>query len=142
MSLALLFMAQLAAAATDGPELADVERAVARCDSGAMTKIFASEPQRRRAAVIAVFAEQQAIVAARRALAQRRYEALGRPPVGPEAAPAPAQNFDLEAQALADRQEALNDARMLGSMRDGALDMMRQQYLTACNGALASATSK
>ncbi|MBT2186420.1 hypothetical protein [Sphingobium nicotianae] len=156
MSLAFFLLTQAAIGIPTGPDLAEVERAVGKCDSGTMTKIFAGEPQRRRAAMIAIFNEQQAVVEARRALAQRRFEAMNRPPapvqpsqsipaqpgatpVPAVAAAAPSPNFDMEAQQLADRQQALDDARMLGGMRDNALDMMRQQYLIGCNGSLASA---
>jgi hypothetical protein len=139
MTIALALIAQLSAAALAGPDLVEVERAVAKCDGGAMTKIFGAEPQRRRAALIAVFNEQQAIVSARQALAQRRFEAAGKPASPPDVAPIPAPNFDLEAQALADRQQRLDDSRMLGGLRDNALDMMRQHYLTGCNGALTGA---
>jgi|GEM_PF-1271349 len=147
MNLALLLMTQLAVGATAGPDLAEVDRAVAKCDSGAMTKVFGKEPERRRAAMIAIFTEQQAIASERRALAQRRYDALAKPaPAVPDAAampaavPVPTANFELEQQALTDRQQALDDARMLGEMRDKALDTMRQQYLTACNTGLAQAS--
>jgi hypothetical protein len=148
MSLTLLVMAQLAAGAGEGPDLAEVDRAVAKCDSGAMTKIFGKEPERRRTAMIAIFTEQQAIAAERRTLAQRRYEAMSNPapampeagpPTAPAPAPTPAANFELEKQLLADRQQALDDARMLAEMRDKALDTMRQQYLTTCNTGLARA---
>jgi len=145
MALTLLLLAQIVVAAADGPDLSEVERAVGKCDSGAMTKIFGKEPERRRAAMIAVFAEQQAIVAARRSLALRRFETMSKPaaPAPPEAALDGAvslvANFDLEKQSLADRQQALDDARMLGDMRDKALDMMRQHYLTTCNARLTSA---
>jgi len=94
--------------------------------------------------MISIFTEQQAIAAERRMLAQRRYEAMSKPAAAtPEAgaapAPAPAVNFELEKQALADRQQTLDDARMLAEMRDRALDTMRQQYLTTCNAGLARA---
>ncbi len=142
MSLALLLLAQASAVALDGPDLAEVERAVGKCDTGAMTKVFIAEPQRRRAAFIALFNEQQAIVTARRTLAQRRFDAMSKPAMLAESAPAApplAQpDFSLEAQMIADRQQALDDARMLGAMRDNALDMMRQHYLLGCNGSLAS----
>lgn len=143
MGLALLLLAQASAVALDGPDLAEVERAVGKCDTGAMTKVFGKEPERRRATVIALFNEQQAIMTARRTLAQRRFDAMSKPATPAESAPVappPAQpDFALEAQTLADRQQALDDARMLGAMRDNALDMMRQHYLLGCNGSLASA---
>lgn len=158
----MLLTLQLAALTIDGPALADVEQAVGKCDGGAMNKIFTAEPQRRRAAVIGFYTEQQAIVVARRALALRRFEAMSKPVVAvqapaaapvsasqsviaPVAAPAPiaalAPSFDLDAQALSDRQQALDDARMLNGLRENALDMMRQQYLNSCNNGLARAGS-
>jgi hypothetical protein len=79
-------------------------------------------------------------VAERQALAQRRLDGQAKP-AGAPAAPQPAGtvSFDVEAQMLANRQQALDDARMLGNLRDAALDMMRQQYLLSCNSGLAQA---
>ncbi|MBN8820270.1 MAG: hypothetical protein J0I80_16300 [Sphingomonas sp.] len=143
MSLALLLLAQAAPMLVDGPDLKLVDRAVDKCDRDAMAKVFSAEPQRRRAMVIAVFNEQQAIVAERQALAQRRLDAQTKPAGAPvPAQPAGAVSFDVEAQMLANRQQALDDARMLGNLRDAALDMMRQQYLLSCNSGLAQASGK
>lgn len=146
MSLVLLMLAQAATLAIDGPDLAEVEKAVGKCNADALARIYAAEPQRRRSATIAMFNEQQAIVAARRALGQRRLDALARPASEAGMIPVTAlqsagasneQAMAIEAQALAERQQALDDARMLSAMRDSALDMMRQHYLTSCNSEMA-----
>ncbi len=142
MILAALILAQAASVLADGPDLHEVARAVDKCDRDVMAKVFSVEPQRRRAATIAMFNEQQALVTERQALAQRRLDVQGRQGKG-QAVPAsqwsgddPAR-IEFDAQALANRQQALDDARMLNNLRDSALDMMRQQYLVSCNGALA-----
>jgi len=133
---ALLFAAALNA---DGPDLAALDKAVARCDAKVMTSTFAEEPQRRRAFAIAAFNEQQEIVAARRELAARRMAAPSIPlaaPVGASTGPTDQRaEFDRQGYLLVERQQALDDARMLGAMRDQTLDLMRQQYLSKCSGA-------
>jgi len=139
----LLALVELAALA-DGPSLDTLDQAVTQCDRDVLTRVFAAEPARRRHAAIEAFHEQQAIVAARRDLAARRLAALSGapmplPPGSGAAQPggAPSTNFEVEAQQIADRQQALDDARMLDQMRDKALDMMRQQYLVSCSAGLA-----
>ena len=134
MMLALLLAAELSA---DGPDLAVIDKAVARCDARIMTSTFTAEPQRRRAFAIAAYHEQESIVAARRALATKRLAPVlvATPAAG---GLAPAGNADLEREAglVAERQQELDDIRMLAGQRDQLLDMMRQQYLTKCSGKL------
>lgn len=130
MALALLLAAALSA---EGPDLAAIDKAVARCDAKLMTATFAAEPQRRRAFGIAAFEEQQAIVAARRALAAKRLAPmLVATPAAGGLMPASNADLDHESGLLAERQQELDDARMLSGLRDQLLDMMRQQYLTRC----------
>ncbi|MBO9575803.1 MAG: hypothetical protein J7494_08720 [Sphingobium sp.] len=133
-----VFLLLAAAVSADGPDLAAIDRAVAKCDAKVMTSTFADEPQRRRAFAIAAFNEQQEIVAARRELAARRMPSPGAAPL-PAAAPVGATDeraeLDHQAHQLADRQQALDDTRMLSAMRDQVLDLMRQQYLSKCSGA-------
>jgi hypothetical protein len=121
----------------DGPDLAAIDKAVARCDAKAMSATFSAEPQRRRAFAIAAYEEQEAIVAARRALAAKRLQPLlvAAPAAGGLMPPDPAA-LDRDGQLLAERQHELDDTRMLAAMRDQLLDMMRQQYLTRCTGKL------
>ncbi|MBO9579762.1 MAG: hypothetical protein J7498_02620 [Sphingobium sp.] len=127
---ALLFAAALSA---EGPDLAALDKAVARCDAKFMTATFSAEPQRRRAFAIDAYHEQESIVAARRALAMKRLAPVlvAAPAAG---GPVPASNADLdrEASLIAERQQELDDVRMLSSQRDQLLDLMRQQYLAKC----------
>ncbi len=132
MAAALLFAAAIS---TDGPDLGAIDRAVAKCDAKVMSTTFSAEPQRRRAFAIEAFNEQQDIVAARRALAAKRLTpSLVPSPVTGGLMPADSRaEIDRESQLLAERQQALDDARMLGAMRDQALDLMRQQYVSRCS---------
>lgn len=132
MSLAALFIA--AALSTDGPDLAAIDKAVARCETKVMSATFAAEPGRRRAFAIAAFEEQQAIVAARRALAARRLTPMlvAVPAAGNLMPPDDRAAIDHDGAMLAERQAQLDDTRMLAAMRDQLLDMMRQQYLAKC----------
>lgn len=119
----------------DVPDLATIDRAVARCDTKVMSGTFSAEPQRRRAFAIAAFEEQEQIIAARRALAAKRLapQLVMTPAAG---GLAPADNnaeLDRQSRLLAERQQALDDARQLDSMRDQLLDMMRQQYVAKCS---------
>ena len=134
MALALLLAAALSA---EGPDLAAIDKAVARCDAKLMTATFASEPQRRRAFAIAAYQEQESIVAARRALAGKRLApVLVATPAAGGLVPPSSSDLDREAQLIAERQQELDDTRMLSGLRDQLLDMMRQQYLSKCSGKL------
>ena len=138
MSLFLLLAA--AAVNAEGPDLTTIDRAVAKCDAKVMTATFADEPQRRRAFAIAAFAEQESIVAARRALAARRLAPpaaqvpLAAPVGGAVSAEDERADMDRLGHILNERQQALDDARMLSGMRDQALDLMRQQYVSKSSG--------
>ena len=134
--MSLFFLLLSSAVSIDGPDLAAIDRAVAKCDAKVMTATFADEPQRRRAFAIAAFSEQQDIVSARRALIARRM------PPAPAITPLPVSvpvtaddhaELDRQAQLLAQRQQELDDARMLSAMRDQVLDLMRQQYVSKCS---------
>ncbi|MBO9671598.1 MAG: hypothetical protein J7485_13905 [Sphingobium sp.] len=129
---ALLFAAALS---VDGPDLAALDKAVARCDAKLMTATFSAEPQRRRAFAIDAYHEQEAIVVARRALAMKRLApVLVAAPAAGGLVPASNADLDHEAGLIAERQQELDDARMLSSQRDQLLDLMRQQYLAKCSG--------
>lgn len=134
MALALLLAAALSA---EGPDLAAIDKAVGRCDAKFMTATFAAEPQRRRAFGIAAYREQEAIVAARRDLAAKRLApVLVAGPAAGGLMPPSNADLDHENSLLAERQQELDDARMLSNLRDQLLDMMRQQYLSKCSGKL------
>ncbi len=132
MAAALLFAAAIS---TDGPDLGAIDRAVAKCDAKVMTSTFSAEPQRRRAFAIEAFHEQQDIVAARRALAARRLSpALVAAPAAGGLVPDNGRAaLDHERELLDERQQELDDARMLAGMRDQVLDLMRQQYVSRCS---------
>jgi len=115
----------LAAASTD---LGALDQAVARCDRNAANPVFAGEGARRSEFLLEAYREQQAIVADRADLAERR-RAL-RESVTPSAADDKA--LRLAEANLDDRQKALNDSRMLEGLRQDAIDTMRRYFLTNC----------
>ena len=122
MMLLLLF-------ASASAELDALDQAVARCDRAASTPAFASESERRSQFQLDAYKEQEAIVAARLDLAQRRREfreAAARTPAPEE------QKLALENALIEDRQRALNDQRMLEGLRREAMDAMRRHFLTHC----------
>jgi hypothetical protein len=138
-------LSMLALAVAGGPDLAAIDAAVAKCDSRLMARTFGDEPARRRAFAIAAFAEQKEIFDARAALAARRLATADAMEPMPGAIVAgvllsqPDDRFDRAAEALAERQRRLDDVRMLETMRDQTLDMMRAQYLSRCSGGRTSA---
>lgn len=129
----MITFALMGALAIEGPDLSTIDGAVAKCDSKIMTKTFADEPPRRRAFVIAAFAEQQEIVKARRALAERR-TALTQPGQTVQVTSEQKDAVERESHALAERQRELDDVRMLNGLREDALDLMRKQYVATCTG--------
>jgi len=129
----MIALAVMGALAIDGPDLSTIDTAVAKCDTKIMTKTFTDEPPRRRAFVIAAFAEQQEIVKARRALAEKRM-ALTQQGQTVQVTADQREGIEREGQALAERQRELDDVRMLNGLREDALDLMRKQYITTCSG--------
>ena len=116
----------LAAASAD---LDSLDQAVARCDRGVANPAFSNEAARRSQALLGAYREQEAIVAARLDLAQRRRdlrEASAKKNAAEE------QKLSLEESALEDRQRALNDLRMLEGIRQDAMDTMRRYFLLNC----------
>jgi hypothetical protein len=115
----------LAAASAD---LDALDQAVARCDRNAANPVFSSEAARRSQFLLDAYREQEAIVADRLALAgQRRALREAGPVKAAEQKP-----FDLQEQAIEDRQRALNDKRMLEGIREDAMDTMRRYFLNNC----------
>ena len=115
----------LAAASAD---LDALDQAVARCDRAAANPVFSAEAARRSQFLLDAYREQEAIVAARLDLSDRRRAAR-------EAATAKAADdkaMKLEEEALDDRQRALNDKRMLEGIREDAMDTMRRYFLNNC----------
>ena len=115
----------LAAASAD---LEALEGAVQRCDRNAANPTFAAETERRSRFLLDAFREQEAIVAARLDLAERR-RALRE--AGAKAT-AETQQLAVEETLIEDRQRALNDQRMLEGIRQQAMDAMRRHYLLHC----------
>ena len=120
--MALLLLAASAA------ELDTLDQAVARCDRGIANAAFSSEAGRRSQFLIDAFREQEAIVAARLEVAERR-RALREATDVPKPDAAAVQ---LESAALDDRQHALNDRRLLEGIRQDAIDAMRRYFLLHC----------
>ena len=116
----------LAAASAD---LDTLDQAVARCDRGVANPAFSNEAGRRSAFLLNAYREQEAIVAARLDIAQRRRtlrEAGGRKNSAEQ------EKLELESAAMDDRQHALNDQRMLEGIRQDAMDTMRRYFLLNC----------
>jgi len=115
----------LAAVSTD---LGALDAAVTRCDRNAANPVFAGEGARRSEFLLEAYREQQAIVADRADLAERRR--AWRESASPSAADDKA--LKLAEAAVDDRQKALNDSRMLEGLRQDAIDTMRRYFLTNC----------
>ena len=115
----------LAAASAD---LDALDQAVARCDRGFANPAFSSEAAKRSQFLLDAYREQEAIVAARLDIAQRRR--------GPARKRAQVDwrrsKLTLESSAIEDRQHALNDRRMLEGIRQDAMDSMRRYFLLNC----------
>ena len=110
-------------------ELQALDQAVAQCDRAVANPVFASETARRSQTLLDAYGEQEAIVAARLALAERRRllrEAADKKNAEEERAIA------LEEALIEDRQRALNDKRMLEGIRRDTIDAMRRYYLAHC----------
>lgn len=112
----------------DAPSLTALADGVARCDRPATTTVFQTEETRRTQFLTDAYAEQEAIVQERRALAVRRAALRA----------ATVQTADSEAAVTladalnADRQAVLDDARLLERLRHEAIDQMRRQFLSTC----------
>ena len=109
-------------------ELDALNQAVARCDRGLANPAFSSEAGQRSTFLLDTYREQEAIVAARRDISQRR---ATRREAGAIKAP-DEKTFSLEEAAIEDRQRALNDRRMLEGIRQDAMDSMRRYFLLNC----------
>lgn len=112
----------------EAPSLTALADGVARCDRPATTAVFQAEEARRTAFLTLAYAEQEAIVHERAAIAARR-QAL-------RAATVQTADSDalltLAATLIADRQQALDDSRLLERLRREAIDQMRRQFLATC----------
>jgi hypothetical protein len=109
-------------------ELDALNQAVARCDRGTANPAFSAETAQRSTFLLDTYREQEAIVAARLDLSQRR--ATLRDAGAIKAADE--KRFLLEEAAIEDRQRALNDSRMLEGIRRDAMDSLRRYFLMNC----------
>jgi hypothetical protein len=134
----LLLALAVAAAQTSEPmDLPALDAAIERCERDKVLPVFAAEARRRSAAVTAFYQEQVQIAADRLATAARRRalrEAGGTPEAGQAIGGASDQELSLRQLALDDRQRALDDQRRLETMRQEAIDLKRQYFLTRCVG--------
>jgi len=119
----------LAAASAD---LDALDQAVARCDRGAANPVFSAEAARRSQFLLDAYREQEGIVSERLALNDQRRELRETPPVKLAEQKQLEKQLDLQKAALEDRQKALNDKRMLESIRQDAMDNMRRYFLNNC----------
>ena len=109
-------------------DLGQLDQAIARCDRGVASPAFASETARRSRFLMDTYREQEAIVAARLALAERRRELRE----ATRKAVAEERSLALEEAGIEDRQRALNDQRLLEGIRKDAIDSMRRHFLAHC----------
>jgi hypothetical protein len=110
-----------------------LDTAIERCDRAAVLPVFAAEAQRRSVALTTFYQEQARIAAERLATAGKRRalrEAV--PPPAGQVAPDSDQDLALLQLALDDRQRALDDQRRLETMRQEAVDLKRQYFLSRC----------
>lgn len=117
-------------AAPADPDLGALADAVAHCDRATVMPLLSAEGARRMRFLAGAYSEQQQINAERAALIARR-QAL-------RTAPATGVGGDSEAairsasEAIADRQQQLEDSRTLDGLRREAMDEMRRQFLLGC----------
>ena len=119
----------LAAASAD---LDALDQAVARCDRGAANPVFSAEAARRSQFLLDAYREQEGIVNERLSLNDQRRALRETPPVKLTEQKQAEKQLDLQQAALEDRQKALNDKRMLESIRQDAMDNMRRYFLNNC----------
>lgn len=122
MMVSLLFLAASA-------ELQALDQAVAQCNRAVINPAFSAESGRRSQFMLETYREQEAIVAARLGLAERRRllrEATGKKNAEEE------RVIALEEALIEDQQRALNDKRMLEGLRQNTVDAMRRHYLAHC----------
>ena len=114
-----------------GSDLDGRAQAVAACDRGVIAKTVASDATRHSTFLLDGFREQQAIVAARATLADRRHKLReqARPEKGGDTEAAlTAVQHDIE-----ERQQALDDARTLDKLKLEAVGNFRQLYISQCS---------
>ena len=119
----------LAAASAD---LDALDQAVARCDRTAANPVFSAEAARRSQFLLDAYREQEGIVNDRLGLADQRRTLRESATTKLAEQKQEEKQLDLQQAALEDRQKALNDKRMLESIREDAMDSMRRYFLNNC----------
>ena len=125
-----MLLALLASSAITA-ELDALDRAVETCSRAVVNPAFAADAGRRSAIITETVREQEAIVTERLAMADRRRVLRETRPTGRSAMDEEPQ-LAMAALNLEDRQRALNDRRMLETMRAEAMDAKRRYYLAHC----------
>jgi hypothetical protein len=118
--------------AATSADLDALDQAVARCDRNAANPVFSSEAARRSQFLLDAYREQEGIVTERLTVNDQRRALRETPPVKPTEQKQLEKQLDLQQAALEDRQKALNDKRMLESIRQDAMDNMRRYFLNNC----------
>lgn len=113
-------------------DLPALDAAIEKCERDKILPVFAVEAHRRSAAVTGFYQEQSAIAAERIATADKR-RAL-REGGTAEGSATTDQGLSLKQLALDDRQRALDEYRRLETLRQEAVDLKRQYFLTRCAG--------
>ena len=114
-----------------------LDAAIEQCTRDKILPVFAAEAHRRSAAMTGFYQEQSAIAAERIATADKRRglregaAAQGATGASPAATD---QELSLKQLALDDRQRALDEHRRLETLRQEAVDLKRQYFLTRCSG--------
>jgi hypothetical protein len=112
-------------------ELETLDQAMAICSRTIVGPAFAADVGRRSSVMTDIVREQEAIVTQRLDNADRRRALRETRPSGRLASDED-QQLAMAALALEDRQRALNDRRMLETMRAEAMDVKRRFYLAHC----------
>ena len=126
-----MILLSLLAAGAITAELDALDRAVATCARNIVNPAFAADAGRRSTMMTETVREQEAIVTARLDIANRRRALRETRPSG-HIASNDDQQLAMAVLALEDRQRALNDRRMLETMRAEAMDVKRRHYLAHC----------
>ena len=125
IALALLAASPIAA------ELDALDQAMATCARTIVNPAFAADAGRRSKVMTETLREQEAIVTERIDIANRRRALRETRPTGIRAGDND-QNLAMATLALEDRQRALDDRRLLETMRGEAMDVKRRFYLAHC----------
>lgn len=116
----------------EAPSLTALADGVARCDRPATTAVFQTEETRRTAFLTLAYAEQEAIVHERAAIAARRQILRAGTPTPGQINSDTDAGLTLASALIADRQQTLDDSRLLEHLRREAIDQMRRQFLSTC----------